>query len=289
MNTIESITIGPRPRLRVLHSGQGAPCLFLHGIGGNALNWHRQLETFGRSFHALAWDVRGYGESEDYEGPFRLEDVSQDILRVLDHFSYDRAHIVGLSMGGLIAFDFYTRFPESVLSLTICSATIGTDALPPEAVQEFLSVRQAPLLSGKEPYDIAEPVAEGLLGSSVSNEVRQELIESIKALRKDSYLKTLEAVAHHRIDLAPESITAPVHLVAAGEDKLITRDDMAYLAARIKQARFTVIEGAGHVSNIEKPDEFNDAILEFLHELSPDEKAGRTGCRVTISGQGRQE
>jgi 3-oxoadipate enol-lactonase len=72
----------------------------MHGIGGNRTNWHDQLPVFAQRFHAVAWDARGYGASHDYSEPLDFSDFATDLARLLDHFEVERAHLVGLSMGG---------------------------------------------------------------------------------------------------------------------------------------------------------------------------------------------
>ncbi len=267
MSAIISTIIQTIPKLRVLHMGQGEGCLFLHGIGGNAQNWLRQLEHFSHYFHSIAWDARGYGESEDYDGALTFADLCNDILRIIEHFSYRQIHLVGLSMGGAIAFDFYHRFPDRVKSLTICSATIGINELSEETIDAFLKSRQTPLLNGLDPKHIAEDVADGLIGKNATAESREELVASLSSLRKQSYLKAIEAVARHRMGLDPAEIDVPIHLVAAEDDQLITVEDMVRLSQRIPSAELTIIPNAGHLSNIENPLYFNAAVLTFLHRL----------------------
>src|SRR5260370_26636671 len=101
---------GP-PRIAVDRCGAGPLVIFMHGIGGNRSNWHDQLPEFGSHFHAVAWDGRGYGASDDYEGPLDFSDFGRDLARLLTHFGAARAHGVGLSMGGVIASDFYAPSP----------------------------------------------------------------------------------------------------------------------------------------------------------------------------------
>jgi len=85
-------------------AGKGTLLLFLHGIRGSRHHWARQVEFFSRHFRAAAWDARGYGDSEDYEGALQFDEhFSADVLRVADHFGADKMHLVGLSMGGRIA------------------------------------------------------------------------------------------------------------------------------------------------------------------------------------------
>lgn len=118
--------------------------LFLHGIGGNRRNWDRQLEAFSGCFRAAAWDARGYGNSEDYEGPLDFADFWRDLERVLDHLAAQRAHLVGLSMGGRIARDFALQRPHRVASLTLANSSPGFDALSPEAADAYLAARRIP-------------------------------------------------------------------------------------------------------------------------------------------------
>ena len=82
--------------------GEGPLLILLHGIGGNRSNWRAQLPDLSKTFHCVAWDARGYGDSDDYEGPLDFEDFAHDLLRVIDHFDAERAHLCGLSMGCLL-------------------------------------------------------------------------------------------------------------------------------------------------------------------------------------------
>jgi 3-oxoadipate enol-lactonase len=113
-----------------------------HGIGGNRTNWHDQLAVLAEHFHAVSWDARGYGGSDDYEGPLDFGDFARDVARVLDHFRASRAHLVGLSMGGLIAMDFHRCYAERVATLTICDSLPGFNYLSTEQRREFVRLRQ---------------------------------------------------------------------------------------------------------------------------------------------------
>ena len=252
------------PRIAVDHCGRGPLVLFMHGIGGNRTNWHDQLPTFGDKFHAVSWDARGYAASDDYAGALDFADFARDLLRVLDHFHVAKAHLVGLSMGGLIAFDFHATHPERVATLTICDSMPGMTGLNAEARREFIRIRQEPLLSGKEPRDIAPVVAKTLVGKSAKPGSFERLVASMAALHKDSYLKTIEATTNYARVLDLESIRVPTHIVVGDEDTLTPPALSRTMASRIPGARLTIINGAGHLSNIEQPEAFNKAALAFL-------------------------
>ncbi len=257
--------VPPAPRIAVDHMGSGPLVMCLHGVGGNRTNWHDQLPAFGSHFHAAAWDARGYGDSDDYEGPLDFADFSRDLLRVLDFFGARRAHLVGNSMGGVIAMDFCLSYPERVATLTLCDSLPGFSAFSPEQAREFIRSRQEPLLAGKTPADIAPAVARSLVSPAARPGSYERMVASIATLHKDSYLKTIAAGAIYGA-LELERIHAPAHVIV-GEDDTLTPPTMAReIAGRISGARFTQIARAGHLSNIEQPDTFNAAALSFLLE-----------------------
>lgn len=263
---------GP-PRIAVDHTGSGPLVIFLHGIGGNRTNWHDQLPEFGRHFHAVSWDARGYGESDDYDGPLEFGDFAIDLARVIDHFRARRAHLVGLSMGGVIALDFALRYPDRLATLTLCDSMPGFGHLTESQRREFIRLRQEPLLAGKEPRDIAPAVAKTLLSKSPRPGCFERLVASMAALHKESYIKTITGSVNYARPLELEIITAPALVVVGAEDALTPPETSREMARRIPGARLTVIEGAGHLSNIEQPEAFNRAVLAFLteHRGAPDE------------------
>ena len=255
-----------QPRIAVDHAGEGPLVMLMHGIGGNRTNWHDQLEPFAAHFHVVSWDARGYGGSEDYEGPLDFGDFALDLVRALDHFAASRAHLVGLSMGGMIAMDFYARYPERVATLTICDSLPGFNHLTAEQRSEFVRLRQEPLLAGKEPKDIAPTVAATLIGKSAQPGSLERLVASMAALHKHSYLKTISAAATYSRTFELEKISVPTHIVVGDEDQLTPPEMSRQMAKRIPGAHLTLIQGAGHLSNIEQPEKFNRAVLAFLLE-----------------------
>jgi 3-oxoadipate enol-lactonase len=244
--------------------GAGELLVFLHGIGGNRRNWRPQLEFFAAHFRVAAWDARGYGDSEDYDGPLQFFEFARDLEHVLDHLGAPRAHLVGLSMGGRIARDYALARPERVASLVLANTSPGYHALSPEAIEAFLAPRRAPLLAGKQPADIAPGVVKSLLGASPAAGAHEAMIESISMLHKDSYLKTLEASVTQDRGAPIERITRPTLVITSDEDRLYPPELARAMAQRIPGAELVEIRGAGHISNLEQPEQFNQAVLHFL-------------------------
>lgn len=265
MAEISTVFVEGTPRLALNRVGSGPLVFFMHGIGGNRTNWTAQLEAVRGSFHAIAWDARGYGDSDDYEGALDFGDFAHDALRVLDQFEAERAHFVGLSMGGRIAQDFHARFPDRVATLVLCDTMSDfRGSLTPEKRAEFIRLRQAPLIAGKEPRDIAEALVDSLVGPSAGDLARRQLWDSIAALHKDSYLKTIEASLSFDRSAEIDRISVPTLLLYGEHDRLTPPTVGKALHERIAGSEFTVIEGAGHLSNIERPEAFNAALLAFL-------------------------
>ena len=264
---IETIYTDLAPRIAADCLGAGEAVIFLHGIGGNRTNWHDQLRAFAPKYRAVAWDARGYGLSDGYDGALDFADFSADLERLLDHLGEQKAHLVGLSMGGSIAVHFYFRCPERVASLTLADTHTGFGALSPAQRQEYIDSRLAPLKAGKSVADIAPVVAGKLLGPHATAEIRARLEASIGALRKDCYMKSLIATVEQDSVGDYSAIQVPTHVMVGEDDPLTTPAISRDLADQVKGAAYTIVPRAGHLSNIENPAAFNAAALEFINSL----------------------
>jgi 3-oxoadipate enol-lactonase len=167
-------------------------------------------------------------------------------------------------MGGIIAMDFAARYPERLLTLTVCDSSEGLGDLPADQRRDFIRSRQEPLLAGKEPRDIADEVARSLTSSSAPESVYRRLFEGMAALHKETYLKALEAVANVR-GLKLEEISAPTHVVVGALDRLAPPPVSRRLSERIAGAELSIVPEAGHIANIEQPQAFSDIVLGFLN------------------------
>jgi len=248
------------PRIAVASAGRGPLVLFLHGIGGNHNHWQHQLAFFSQSgFKAAAWDARGYGDSDDYEGALQFEDFTSDLLRTVDFLNEERVHLVGLSMGGRIARNFALVHPDRVRTLTLANTSPGFDALSPEEVLRFVEERE---------HRSAESAVR-LLGSRARPGAHAALLASFHALRNDSYRKTLEAsVAQDRA--APlEKLAVPTLVITGDEDRVYPPELAERMARRIPGAKLVVIADCGHLSNLEQPERFNEVLLDFLLSCEP--------------------
>jgi 3-oxoadipate enol-lactonase len=264
VTALTTIMVPPSPRISVDWMGEGDLVLFLHGIGGNKRNWRGNLPAFARHFRAAAWDARGYGESEDYDGDLLFRSFAEDVARVMDFLKAPKAHIVGLSMGGRIAMDFARAFPERLATLTLCATHIGFAHFSERAKAEFIRSRKEPLVNGGEPADIAEPVARSLVGPKCTPEALAQLVDSMSRLHKWSYIKAIEASVLSDTYTPLDHIHVPTHVMCGADDPLTSAELAREIQGMIEGAELTIIPEAGHLLNIERPAEFEAASLGFL-------------------------
>jgi 3-oxoadipate enol-lactonase len=248
--------------------GHGPLVVFLHGIGGNRHNWEGQLDYFGPRFCAVAWDARGYGASDDSPHPLQFRDYADDLAHLLDHLGAARAHLVGLSMGGMILQDFYSRYPDRVATLSLVDTSVGFGSVSQEVRRDFLARRLEPLERGLTPADIAPGVVDVLVAKNASPEARQRMRASMEALRIDSYKQALHAIITTDFRAVLPRIHVPTLVIVGEEDTVTPPADSEFLAQNIPGAALVTIPGAGHLTNIEKPQAFNAALETFLHRYA---------------------
>ena len=241
----------------------------LHGIGGNKSHWDPQLPAFANHFTAVAWDARGYGNSEDYDGPLQFEEFSADLVRVLDRFGAERAHVCGLSMGGRIAQDFCCLHPARVATLVLCDTFGGEDPEDlrsgrTQSADEFVNSRIQPYLDGADPAERAPKVANWLLGPNPREDALRRAVAAHAELHVESYIKTVRASAGWNRARDLPQIEVPVLLIFGDKDPLTPPHIGEYMCEKIPNARLEVIEESGHLSNLEQPEAFNRAVLDFL-------------------------
>jgi 3-oxoadipate enol-lactonase len=253
---MDTVMVGPAPRIAVSHAGSGPLLLFLHGIRGRRSNWLPQIEYFSQhGFTAAAWDARGYGDSDDYDEPLNFRDhFMGDVLRVAEHFGARRFHLVGLSMGGRIARNVALYYPDRLHSLTVVNANPGFNAMSTDDVRRFVTERKT-----RTPQSMRR-----LLGPKPRKGAYEELLEGIRLIREPMYRKTLEASVAQDRDAPIEKIRVPTRIIAGLEDNVYPPELARAMARRIPGAELVTMKRTGHLANLERPERFNEILLEFL-------------------------
>ena len=259
-----AITITDGAKIGVLEAGGGdaTPIVFLHGVGSDKSVWARQVDHFGRERRALAFDYPGYGESTFAEGATR-DDYGAAILAAMDALGVERAHICGLSLGGVIAIAMHAAAADRCASLILAD----TFAVPPDGAG--ITERSIAASHAGPMRDFAEARADFLLAQPADPAVRAEVVETMAAIDPAAYRLGVEAVwmADQRDSAA--AIRVPTLVLCGTEDRPTPPALSAELAALIPGSRIAMIPGAGHLTNLERPAEFNQTVDDFLAEIEP--------------------
>jgi 3-oxoadipate enol-lactonase len=264
LDNIKQGFVSGEPLISFKEIGNGPPVIFLHGIGGNSDNWISQLYAISNNFTSIAWDARGYGESDDYDGPLKFEDFSNDLVRLMDFKNIEKAHLVGLSMGARILMNFFPNYKDRVASLVLCDCFFDYKVLSKDKQKEFIDLRQKPLKDGKSLHDIAPALIKSLVGPCCSIEAKNSIKNSFLKIHINSYLKTIAESISYNASNNLSKFDVPTHLIYGEFDKLTPLEIGLMAKERIKNSSMSIIKNAGHLSNIEQPDCFNNILIKFL-------------------------
>ena len=235
------------------------PAVLLHGLGADRRIWLYQVPAFCARVPTLLVDLRGHGRSSAPPGDWSVTDMARDIVRLLRHLGIERGHLVGLSLGGMIAQQFALDYPYATASLVLADTVGGIPATFQSTAQEQLQFI--------ENHSMAE-VAKARITKAFTDDVdplmRGHLIETVSLNDKDAYQRAARAAFAFSPRGRLEDIAAPTLVVVGEGDRTFPLAAMEELAKRIRGARLVRIPGAGHISNMERPQEFNRAVLEFL-------------------------
>lgn len=243
--------------------GEGPPVVLLHGyVGDGPTTWRPQLEGLSEEFTVVAWDAPGAGGSSDPPESIGMAGYADCLAAFVARLGLERPHIVGLSFGGALAIEFCRRHPSMPSTLILASAYAGwAGSLPAEVAQQRL--QQALVLADLS----ADEFVETLLPTMFSEVTPQQSVDSfgaaLRAFHPVGFRAMARASAEDLRDALPH-ITVPTLLVYGDKDVRAPLTVGEHLRTAIADATLVVLPGAGHVCNIEAPEEFNRAVQGFL-------------------------
>jgi 3-oxoadipate enol-lactonase len=245
--------------------GKGKPVVLLHAFPLSRAMWASQVQVLtAANCRVILPDLRGFGENHSFSDINTMEDMAQDIFELLDTLKIERAIICGLSMGGYITFSFLKKSPERIAALVLCDTNAGSDT---EETREFR-------------FDLIEKIeekgAQALIDEMLPNlicqntkENKKELVGSIEEMFKKvnpkGAIAALRGMAarNDNSDLLNQ-ISVPTLLIFGAEDKVSNLETAEKTASEIPNAQLVKIENAGHYSNLEQPEAFNQALVDFI-------------------------
>lgn len=257
--SVRGISVGYTDR------GAGCPVLFLHGHPFDRTMWEPQIRALaGRGYRTIVPDLRGYGSSTVVPGVTPLDVFARDLAALLDHLELDVVNVVGLSMGGQVALEMCRLFPDRVDSLTL----VATNPLP-ETEQGCLSRKR--LASRLREEGMRGYADDMLVGMMTADNVR-DLPAIADHVRAMMYAAPPEGAAAAQLGRAKrpdhtpllKRISAPTLLVVGQHDGFTPPEGAELMHVRVPDSVMEIIEGAGHLPNLERPERFNEVLRRFL-------------------------
>lgn len=242
--------------------------ILIHGFPLNKLMWEKQIEILKENYHVFAYDIRGHGHSDGGDNNFSIELFVNDLLSLMDALKIDRAILCGFSMGGYIALNAIESFPERFDALLLCDTNCTDDI--PAAKEKRMKAIESIKENGLEQY--AEESLKKLFAPVSFSRHTEEIAavrEMILNTSGESLYKTLHALAERKETCTRlHEIKAPVLIMVGKEDEITPPDAAMSMHIKMEGSAIHIIDHAGHMSNMENPDQFNDHLRKFLESIT---------------------
>lgn len=244
------------------HAGHGPALVLLHGFLCDSQVWEPQLTGLASQFNVVAWDAPGAGLSSDPPESFTITDWSNCLVEFLDRIGIPQAHLAGLSWGGLLAQELYRLHPARILSLVLAGTYPGwRGSFPPDVVQQRLDrcMREAWL----PPEEFVPRWVPEFFTEAASPDVQRAMEAVVSGFHPAGFRLMAKSLAETDTTELLPNIKAPTLLLWGDDDRRSSLAIAAQFQAAMPNAQLEVIQGAGHISNMEQPERFNDLVRRF--------------------------
>lgn len=261
---------GPHSIPATIQQGSGTTAVYLlHGVGGGKQAWLANMPALAAAgYRAIAWDMPGYGNSASVN-PYTTAELAQALHRLITHVGAERNLLLGHSMGGMVAQELAALWPARVDGLVLSGTSAAFGRADGAWQQQFLQQRFAPLDAGMDMAALARQLVPTMMAPDADVAALRLACEVMATVPQVSYRAALQAiVSFNRVeDLA--RIQVPVLCLAGEHDRNAAPQVMRRMAERIPQGRYQCLGGVGHLANMEQPQAFNGAALQFLQTFFP--------------------
>ena len=276
------------------NSKNGEPVVFLHGIGGSAESFEHQLSGLS-DFHCYAWNMPGYASSKATTWPpsfSSLSDALHDFIEAVlsntrlvdnevdkdfvDHAQskdaaapsrgYNKVHLVGQSIGGMLAIEHAIRCPQQIASVSLIATTPSFGGRDESFKDAFIKARLAPLEAGKSMAEVAALSAPHLVGPIATKQTIRDIESILANVSEKTWRGILTCLVSFNRRDALASIEQACCVIAGSEDQNAPKRTMQKMSDVLQRAQFHVVEGAGHMVNQEAPDHVNHLLRHFLKQ-----------------------
>ncbi len=254
--------------LHVESHGSVEPLILIPGFASGAWNWHWQTNDLAKDFRVITFDPRGIGKSkiENDPGNLSLRGFAEDILQILDKLEIEKANVLGASFGGFVAEEFALSFPERLGKLILaCTSFGGKNHVAPE--WEILAA-----FASTDEMNTSERIRKFMIPAFTEefNTDHAETVEKVCRLREEStvpekiYMAQLTAATTFDFENRVGEIINETLILSGDKDRVVPMQNSINLAEKMSNARLEIIKGGSHMFFVEKADEFNRAVKDFL-------------------------
>jgi pimeloyl-ACP methyl ester carboxylesterase len=242
--------------------------IFIHGFPLNKSMWDMQREALKDTYRVIAYDIRGYGDSEAGDVEFSIDLFVNDLLCLIDALELNNTILCGLSMGGYIALRATEKYPEFFDALILSDTQCVADT--PEGKAKRLTAMESIKGNGVENY-ADESIKNLFAAESFTTRIKE--IAAVKKMivgaSQESLINTLHALANREETCSKlEDIKMPVLIMVGSEDKITPPSAAQMMKERIGDSYLKVVAHAGHLANLENPSVFNHHLHKFLHRFA---------------------
>jgi 3-oxoadipate enol-lactonase len=240
----------------------GPVVLLSNSLGSTHRMWDAQLEALNARFRVVRYDTRGHGRSPVPRGPYSIDDLTDDVLALLDRLGVTRAHVVGLSLGGMTAMRLAARNPERVGRVVLLCT--GAQLPPSSAWTDRAALVRAEGTSAVSPAVVQRWFTSEYLDARP--DVRIAYQDMVAATPDEGYAACCESIA--KLDLREElsSIAAPTLAIAGADDPATPPAKLEEIVSAIPDSRLLIVEYAAHLANAERPDVITPALIAHLEQ-----------------------
>lgn len=242
-------------------SGQGQPVVFIHGLGSSTGDWELQTPFFSKQFQVITLDVRGHGQSQKPPGPYSIPLFASDVAAFIEALDIAPAHIVGISMGGMIAFQLAVDRPDLIRSMVIVNS--GPEVVPHTLKEYWFVASRLLLVYLFSMRKIGEVIGGGLFPKPEQVKARQQFVERWAENDKRAYVAAMRAIVGWSVTEHLPKMNIPTLILTGDRDNTTVEAKEKYMA-KLPQAELVVIENSGHASPVDQPELFNEALMAYL-------------------------
>lgn len=241
-------------------AGSGEPVLLLHGLGSSTRDWELQLPAWSGQYQVVMVDVRGHGRSAKRPGPYTVPQFASDIATFIDALGLTPVRVLGLSMGGMIAFQLALDRPDLCRSLVIVNSYPGIEFRTWS--QRFFLWQRLIILRLTSMRRTGEFIGKRMFPKPEQAELRQEIARRWMDNDKTAYLATLKGLLNWNVIARLGEIACPVLVISGDRDYVPVADKEAF-TAQMPHARLLVVPDSGHATPVDQAEVFNTAVLHF--------------------------